>query len=224
MTLILALDSAAGACSVAVSEGANLLAYEGCRLSRGHAEALMSMVARVLSRSGRDAGALDAVAATVGPGSFTGLRIGLAAARGLALAIDARTVPVTTLEALAHAAGPSDRPLLAALDSKRGDLYAQWFDPSGRPLGDPAVMSAAAAVAAAPSPAVRFVGDAADRLLEAAGGLEHAAGLRAEAVADCDVPDARSVAALAAGRLAAGRAGPLRPLYLRAPAVNLPAA
>lgn len=188
----------------------------------------MPLVDRVLAEAGCKAADLAAVAATVGPGSFTGLRIGLAAARGFALAVGARTVPVTSLEAIAHevfhrqsAGGDRDAglPLLVGLDTKRGDLYAQWFEASGRPLGDPAVLTAADAIRTAPGPAVRLAGDGAPDL-NAAG---RDTGLTVAAPTGPAAPDARSVAAIAESRLAHGRDGPLRPLYLRAPAVNLPA-
>ncbi|WPZ35587.1 tRNA (adenosine(37)-N6)-threonylcarbamoyltransferase complex dimerization subunit type 1 TsaB [Thalassobaculum sp. OXR-137] len=219
MSRLLAIDCSAGACSVALAEEGEIRAAARLRLTRGHSEVILPMVERVLAEAGCTADSLDAVAATVGPGSFTGLRIGLAAARGLALAVGARTVPVTSLEALAHAAGPADTPLLAALDSKRGDLFCQWFDGAGRPVDVPSVRLAADAVALAPAPAFRSAGDAADAVTDAAA----PAGKTVTVEADCEVPDAVSVAAVAAVRLAAGGEGPLRPLYLRAPAVNLPA-
>jgi len=219
MTVLLALDCAAGACSVAVAEDGVPRANEELRLSRGHGEALVPMVERVLAAAGRAPESIGAVAATVGPGSFTGLRIGLAAARGLALAVGAGTVAVTTLEALAEAAAGDDgRPVLAALDSKRGDLYAQWFAGNGSALGGPAVMSPDQAMAAAPGPRFRIAGDVSEILVGAA----RSAGLQAEIADGCEVPDARVVARLATARLARGETGPLRPLYLRAPAVSAP--
>lgn len=218
MTLLLALDCSAGACSVAVADGGKSRAFEHLDLARGHAEVLMPMIERVLNEAGCTARDLDAVAATVGPGSFTGLRIGLAAARGLALAVGARTIPVTSLEAIARAAGDSGLPLLVGLDTKRGDFYVQWFDPSGRSMGEPTIMEAVNAVRAAPHRMFRVAGDGADPLAAAAMAEDR----RADVVASCRVPDARFVAALADMRLATGGEGPLRPLYLRAPAVNPP--
>lgn len=220
MSRLLAIDCSAGACSVAVAANGNVSATELLRLTRGHSEVIMPMVERVLAEAGWTAGDLDAIAATVGPGSFTGLRIGLAAARGLALATGARTVPVTSLEALAHAAGLAETPVLAALDSKRGDLFCQWFAADGRPIGEPSVRTAAEAVALAPAAPFRVAGDASEAVVVAAG----EAGLSAVVLEGCDIPDARSVAAVATVRLAAGGEGPLRPLYLRAPAVTMPAA
>lgn len=218
MSLLIALDCSAGACSVAVTDAGEPRAFERMDLVRGHAEVLMPMVERVLADAGCTACDLESVAATVGPGSFTGLRIGLAAARGLALAVGARTVPVTSLEAIAHDAGGSDLPLLVGLDTKRGDLYVQWFDPAGRPLGEPAIMEAADAVRGGVCAAFRVAGDRTDALVAAA----ETEGRQAEVLPSCRVPDARAVAAIAEIRLAAGGDGPLRPLYLRAPAVNLP--
>lgn len=219
MSRLLAIDCSAGACSAAVAEDGETKAFERLRLARGHSEVVMPMVERVLAEAGRTAGDIDVVAATIGPGSFTGLRIGLAAARGLALAVGARTVPVTSLEALAHAAGPSETPLLVALDSKRGDLFCQWFDGGGRAVDEPSVRMAAEAVALAPGAVFRVAGDAAEALLTAAA----VAGKSAVVSDGCDVPDARSVAAVALARAAAGGDGPLRPLYLKAPAVTMPA-
>ena len=101
MTRLLALDCAAGACSVAVLDATGVLAAAHRVMDRGQAEALMPMIADVLAEAGIAARDLCAVAATGGPGSFTGVRIGLAAARGIALAAGLPTVPVTTLEAVA---------------------------------------------------------------------------------------------------------------------------
>ncbi|GHD39947.1 tRNA (adenosine(37)-N6)-threonylcarbamoyltransferase complex dimerization subunit type 1 TsaB [Thalassobaculum fulvum] len=221
MTRLLALDCSAGACSVAVSDAGGVLAAAGTAMNRGHAEALMPMVERVMAEAGLGWDRLDAVAATVGPGSFTGVRIGLAAARGIALAAALPTVPVTTLEAVAEAAGAGTAPLLVVLDTKRSDLYGQWFGAGGDALDGPRVATAAALLAARPAGAegCRLAGDAAPGLLKAAGD----AGLDPRLVAGFG-PDARAVAAVALRRLASGGAAPLTPLYLRAPDVTPPTA
>lgn len=217
MTLLLALDSAAGACSVAVARDGIMLAHEMLRMDRGHSETLVAMIARVSAAAGCRQSDIAVVAATVGPGSFTGVRIGLAAARGLALAVSARTVPVTSLEAIAHACGTGPHPLLVVLDSKRGDVYAQWFSGAGAALGGATAASPSAVLARAPASPIRVAGDAAPAMLAAA----REAGVTAEPVGGTDVPDARSVAAIASRRVAEGGTGPLSPLYLRAPDVNL---
>jgi len=221
VTRLLALDCSAGACSVAVRDDAGVLASAGSAMNRGHAEALMPMVQQVMSEAGLGWDRLDAVAATVGPGSFTGVRIGLAAARGIALAASLPTVPVTTLEAVAEAAGTGPGPLLVVLDSKRSDFYGQWFGPGGDALDAPRAATLEALLAAGPadSGGWRVAGDAAPGFLEAAG----AADPDLRVVADSG-PDAVAVAAVALRRLASGGAAALTPLYLRAPDVTPPSA
>ncbi|MCB2100253.1 MAG: tRNA (adenosine(37)-N6)-threonylcarbamoyltransferase complex dimerization subunit type 1 TsaB, partial [Rhodobacterales bacterium] len=100
---LLALDSATGACSAAVRAGGALVAHRFQAMARGQAEALMPMAAEVLAEAGLTATDLDGVAVTRGPGAFTGLRIGLSAARGLALAAGVPCLGVTTFQALAEA-------------------------------------------------------------------------------------------------------------------------
>ncbi|MEQ8814889.1 tRNA (adenosine(37)-N6)-threonylcarbamoyltransferase complex dimerization subunit type 1 TsaB [Thalassobaculum sp.] len=221
VTGLLAIDCSAGACSVAVFDGATVLAAAHTAMQRGHAEALMPMVERVMAEAGLAWDRLDAVAATVGPGSFTGVRIGLAAARGIALAAGLPTVPVTSLEAVAEAAEPGGEPLLVILESKRRDLYGQWFDPAGTALGAPRAAPPEALWADRPSgtAGARVAGDAAAGFLAAP--PDPAAALRP---AGASGPDARSVAAVALRRLAAAGAGPLTPLYLRPPDVTPPPA
>lgn len=219
MTRLLALDCSAGACSAAVRDGATLRAWARTAMDRGQAEALLPMVARVMAEAGLGFDALDAVAATVGPGSFTGVRIGLAAARGIALAGGLATVPVTTLEAVAAAVGPGEGPLLVVLDAKRRDLYGQWFGADGAALAPPRAAAAEALWAERPSGAamVRLAGDAV-AAVPVDPGVRPA--VRIVVAGDLG-PDARAVAAVAMGRLSGGAGGPLAPLYLRAPDVTL---
>lgn len=221
VTALLAIDCSAAACSVAVRDGATVLAAVHTAMERGHAEALMPMVAAVLADSGLDWERLGAIAATIGPGSFTGVRIGLAAARGIALATGLTTVPVTSLEAVAETAGPGEVPLLVVLGSKRRDLYGQWFDPAGRPLGAPQAALPEALWQARPPGTgdARVAGDAAAALLAS----PPDPAVRLLPAGDRG-PDALAVAAVALRRLAATGGGPLSPLYLRPPDVSLPAA
>src|SRR3978361_482116 len=102
--LILAIDTALDACAAAVldTDTSQLVAQESQAMKRGHAEALMPLIARVMKESGIAFSSLDRIAVTTGPGSFTGLRVGLSAARGIALAAEKPVVGVTTLTA--HAA------------------------------------------------------------------------------------------------------------------------
>lgn len=110
------------------------------RLARGHAEAVVPMVASVMADSGLRYDQLDAIAVTIGPGTFTGIRIGLAAARGLALASSRPMVGVTTFEAIAYGVQPNKRSVLVVLDARRGQLYTQLFDSMFVPVGPPSVL------------------------------------------------------------------------------------
>jgi tRNA threonylcarbamoyladenosine biosynthesis protein TsaB len=96
---ILAIDTALGACAAAVldSQRGVILADESIAMMRGHAEALMPLIARVMDAARCEFAELDRVAVTVGPGSFTGLRVGIAAARGIALAAGKPAIGLSTL-------------------------------------------------------------------------------------------------------------------------------
>lgn len=213
MTTVLALDSATTACSAAVWRDGRVLARRFESMPRGQSEALIPMVQAVMAEGGLDFPDLDLIAVTVGPGAFTGLRIGLAAARALALAADLPCLGVTTLEAVAAAAGPGEAPLLVALETKRTDLYVQTFAPDGMPLDKPRALPPED-LAALVGP-LRLVGDGKERarsLLPGAVMLDSPA-----------EPDAAVVAAIAAGRWKKGeRPPPPAPLYLRPPDVTLP--
>jgi tRNA threonylcarbamoyladenosine biosynthesis protein TsaB len=223
---ILAFDTALAACSAALLRDGAVAAARFAAMERGHAEALLPMLESVLREAGETLGGVDAIAVTVGPGHFTGIRIGLAAARGLALALARPCLGVTTLEAVAHgspAAARGDRALLVALETKRADVYAQLFAPDLAPLGEPAALL--------PEEIPRLLGDAGGRALALAGdagarvvGPLAAAGLSPARVGGRGVPEAAVVGALAAGRLRAGESPPPTPLYLRPPDAALPVA
>src|SRR5262245_54812343 len=140
---ILALDASAAACSVALWRTGSIMAHRFRPMARGHAEVLMPLAVEVLAEADVGFGDLDGVAVTVGPGAFTGLRIALAAARGMALAAGIPVIGVTTFAAIAEAVPPAerdDRSLLVLLDSKRGDLFAQLFAPDLSPIGEPEIV------------------------------------------------------------------------------------
>ena len=100
--LVLAIDTALEACSAAVFDAAQgTFRHESLPMIRGHAEALLPLLARVMKQSAVSFSAFDRVAVTVGPGSFTGLRVGIAAARGIGLAAKKPVIGITTLAALA---------------------------------------------------------------------------------------------------------------------------
>lgn len=223
--IVLALDSAGTGCSVVVAAGETVLVNERCTIARGQAERLLPMVEAVIRKSGLCASALDIVAATIGPGSFTGIRVGLAAVHGIALATGARSVGVTGFEAVAAglASRAGDRGagfLLVALESRREDLYIQLFDRASRPLfGPTAAMPAAldealnGLIGAVP---LVVAGDAAQR---AANALSPRSGT---IIVEGSAPDAAGVLRAVLSRAGAveSRVKPL-PLYLRPPDVTV---
>jgi len=212
--IVLGLDTCLSSCSVAVLEGERVLASAREVMARGHQERLAPMARDVMAKAGLAFGRLDRIAVTVGPGSFTGLRVGIAFAKGLALALDRPAVGIGTLEALAAEAGPEPRGLVfAAIDARRGQVYLQAFE-DGRALMAPDALTAESAAARlaelSQGRACVLVGSGAALL---AGLAPHARIVAAEGA------DARQVARLALTRAPA----PLRPLYLRSPDAKLPA-
>ena len=224
---LLALDTATSACSVALWSAGRILAHRGRAMERGHAEVLMPMIREVLDAASCAGGvrALDAIAVTVGPGAFTGVRIGLAAARAMGLAAGLPVLGLTTLEVVASAQDPAGIPLLVALDSKRADLYAQVFEAGGAPRGDPAaLLPARLAELLVPGETVAIAGDAG----AAAAAALAAAGWPVHVLDGPGRPDAAAVAQLAAARwqdrLPPPDSPPPAPLYLRPPDVTPPRA
>ena len=144
---VLAIDTALAACSAAVldTEHGGIVASESLPMARGHAEALMPLVKRVMERAGIAFSDIDRIAVTTGPGSFTGLRVGIAAARGIALAADKPAVGLSTLAAYAapHMAADDSFPVVAVIDARHGHVYLQVFSAGGRTLHDAAARALA---------------------------------------------------------------------------------
>jgi tRNA threonylcarbamoyladenosine biosynthesis protein TsaB len=136
--LILAIDTALDACAAAVldTEAGHLIARESQAMKRGHAEALMPLIGRVIAQSGVSFAALDRIAVTAGPGSFTGLRVGLSAARGIALAAKKPAVGVTTLAAYAApvVSRNGEHPVVCAIDARHDHVYLQVVSGNGSSL------------------------------------------------------------------------------------------
>ena len=169
-----------------------------------------------MAEAGTAYAGLDRIAVTRGPGTFTGLRIGLATARGLALAAGLPCVGVTTLEAIAEALPPEERSgrnVLVALDSRRADLFVQLFDETLAPLGPPTAVAVGDLAALLPPGETLVLGDAAQAVLDA--------GIVARPADAPGQPDAAFVAAVAARKNPDG--APPAPLYLRAPDVTVSA-
>jgi tRNA threonylcarbamoyl adenosine modification protein YeaZ len=210
---ILAIDTALEACSAAIldTDRAPGITSRSQPMVRGHAEALMPMIAAVMSAADMEFMQLDRIAVTVGPGSFTGLRVGVAAARGIALATGKPAVGLTTLAALAAPFFEADesRAVLAAIDARHGQVYMQLFGPGGRSLIAPRLASLREAVHTAMTSPTRIVGTAAKLVEDAWPHGER----RLPSVSAVRAPDVAWVARLGAATV--DLMTPVKPLYLR---------
>jgi tRNA threonylcarbamoyladenosine biosynthesis protein TsaB len=205
--LILAIDAALGPLSLAVLDTTGGTAVTRREpLARGLAERIPGLVAEALGAAGAKVADLDRIVVTTGPGGFTGVRVGIAFARGLALVHGIPLVGVTSFAALAASARPAaaGRPVAVALDDGRGRVLAQSFDAAGAPLGAATTGEPTEAAAQLP-PGAALVGSAA-RLLAAVAGDGHPQ-LAVEAI------DAVALARLGAAMEPA--APPPEPVYLR---------
>lgn len=208
---VLAFDTALSACSAAVYDSTDdsVLASERAVMDKGHAEALPLMVARVMAEARVGPSGIDRIAVTIGPGTFTGVRIGLSFALGLGVATVRPIVGVSTLEAIAaNLDDDRDVPIAAAIDARRGNLYLQLFSGRLEMLTEPSIVSLESALAMLPG-RVRTVGTAAPLLASAAPALV------LPLDQDRALPDARVVARLGAAK--PPPAHPPEPLYLRPP-------
>jgi tRNA threonylcarbamoyl adenosine modification protein YeaZ len=211
---VLAIDTALEACAAAVLDTeTGALIRESLPMVRGHAEALMPLVARVMSQSSFDFGDIDRIAVTVGPGSFTGLRVGVSAARGFALAAGKPAVGLTTLAAYAapHVAANDQGPLISVIDARNDQVYMQLFGPGGRTIIQPRIATVRDAVRAASAGPARVVGTGADLVVAA----WPAGNPPPPAVDNARAPAIEWVAHLGAAALQTQTLP--RPLYLRAP-------
>ena len=219
--LILAIDTALDHCAAAVldTDSAVMRAQETLPMKSGHAEALMPLVARVRQQSGIAFQELDRIVVTTGPGSFTGLRVGLSAARGIALAAHKPVVGVTTLSAYAApvVSADGDAPVISAIDARHDHVYYQIVSGNGDELVAPKVAPIDDLLADARFAAPHLVGNAASMLAE-----RWPAGATAPVAVDNQPgPDIAWVAWL--GAAADPAHAPARPFYLRAPDVKPPA-
>jgi len=222
--LTLALETSADVCAAAIVRDGACLAAHRVEMTRGHAEALVPIVQDLATAAEIELTDIDLVGVTKGPGSFTGLRTGIAAARGFALAAGAAAVGVSSLEAVArgvvrthHPAGP----LLCILETRREDFFAQPFDAAGEALAAPAVLGREEILSMIADLGPFIAGNAVERLLAGNGGKP---GTFRRIPGD-GCPDPVDIAELA--EAIQNKVGlvsdTLSPLYLRAPEAKLPA-
>lgn len=213
--IVLAIDTALDYCAAAVLDAGTLtmLAQETLEMKRGHAEALMPLIARVMKASGRSYLDLDRIAVTTGPGSFTGLRVGISAARGIGLAAGKPVAGLTTLSAYAAplVAEQQEQPIVAAIDARHDHVYFQAVAGNGDVLMRPAIIPIEDAFAAARFGALRMVGNAARLLAD-----RWPSNVPAPALVDPKPgPDIAWVAWL--GAATGPDSAPAKPFYLRPP-------
>lgn len=216
--MILALDTATPAGSVALFADGRELALRTFHAGREHSRRLFPEIEQALADAGRQRHEIEAVAVTIGPGSFTGLRIGLSAAKGLCCALDRPLLAVSTLEVLAARVPFCRLPVCATLDARRGEVYAAGYDTAGgtpRPLTPQAALAPERLLAQWGETDVLYTGDGVDRLRELP-----AARSANWAPAPLRRPCAATLAWLAEAQLAAGEIADVaraEPEYLRVP-------
>jgi tRNA threonylcarbamoyladenosine biosynthesis protein TsaB len=212
---VLALDTALDACAAAVldTERRDLVASETIPMSRGHAEALMPLIARLMDVARLEFADIDRIAVTVGPGSFTGVRVGIAAARGIALAAGKPAIGLTTLAAFTapHVAAGFAGTVVPVIDARHGHVYMQVFGPGGRAAIPPRLAAVREVVEAARSRAPALITGSATELVAA----EWPADEPPPQIVAASAPDIGWVARLGAAAQP-DRALP-KPLYLRPP-------
>jgi tRNA threonylcarbamoyladenosine biosynthesis protein TsaB len=212
---ILAIDTALDACAACVlaPEPAEPIAAESIAMERGHAEALLPLVERIVAKVEGGFAAIDRVAVTIGPGSYTGLRVGIAAARAIGLAAGVPVVGVTTLSALIAPLVSSEkrRVLGAAIDARHGQFYFQMVAPGGRTVIPPTLIGLREAIRLIGTGPVTLTGSGAAAIAVEA----LTTGIDVLVQHPAGAPDVAWVARL--GRAADPAQALPTPLYLRAP-------
>jgi tRNA threonylcarbamoyladenosine biosynthesis protein TsaB len=212
--LILALDTSMAACSACVYDAGTgrALASHHAFMERGQAEALAPMVQDIMALAGAAFKDLARIAVTTGPGTFTGVRIGLAMARGLGVALNIPVTGIDSLAAIACNETAGDLPIVVAADARANEIYFAAFEQSGHEITAPAIVALADAHRFMPNRPARILGTAADVLLSKLGDQKH---VRGDAG---DLPIAANFVKRAA-RVPKSNVPP-EPLYLRPPDVK----
>jgi tRNA threonylcarbamoyladenosine biosynthesis protein TsaB len=211
--IVLALDTALAACSVCLfdAERDKVLASESALIGKGHAEALLPMLERVVAKLDAGWQGIGRFGVVVGPGSYTGLRVGISAARAAALATGRPSVGITSFAAFAAplVAVSEGVPIAVAIDAKHGNVFFQIFSPEGRAAGEPAALSLELAVERVGGEPMHLAGSGAS-LLQAA--LSRVGRVPKSVIVEA-APDIVSVAKLTVS--AHPRMAPADPLYIK---------
>lgn len=204
----LIIDTALGACTVVAAAGPRVVAHRTEVMTRGHQERLGALVREVMGAAGWTYDDLERVAVTTGPGSFTGLRVGLAFAQGMGVALNLPVTGLSTLAALARdAEARTCETVWALIDARRGQVYGQPFR-KGASLAEAAALDLETA-------ARRMMETDAVAVIGSGAGLIDLEGVTAHI---CVAPSPEALASLAAE----APGGEARPIYLRAPDAKLP--
>lgn len=212
---LLLIDTALSLCTAAVFEDGTALAVRSEPMFKGHQERLAGFVRDVMAEAGTDFDGLDRIGVTTGPGSFTGLRVGLAFAQGFGVALGRPVVGISTLDALAasldRVPAPAG-PVAAVIDARRGQIYARfWTGDVATGPAEALSLAAAAVRIAALGPGVTLVGSGATLLAD---------DIPAAVAVALPGPSPEALARLVAA--ADPRRAPPEPLYLRAPDATPP--
>ena len=222
---ILAFDTCFSARSVALQQNSSLIAERLKLLERGHAEEIFPMISEVLSDAKIDWEEIDCLGITYGPGTFTGLRVGLAAARGIALT---RKIPISAFSSLHAIAAGTFRidelkdveSFLVVSDARRNEVYIQSFNNEAQPLVEPALIQISDVISWASSKNIGIIGSGVDPLFYKIPEVSS----RLSLLKGEHYPQARDIAALteeAMSRSTWSYEGPPSPIYLRAPHVKM---
>lgn len=128
---ILAIDAATKVLSIAVIDGDTVLATSALNVGKTHSERLLPIIEQTLKLASIELKSIEAMAVTIGPGSFTGLRIGISTAKGLAKTLGVNLIPVTTLEALSYNGRHMDKLVCPVLDARKDEVYTALYDENG---------------------------------------------------------------------------------------------